>query len=120
MIGFQGLQQEVLNLEEGIGGPPAYGAGCYPASGSGTFEGSQYYVGFEGLFCSSGGAMEQLTGPIWIVAQPLSAEDETWATGTLVASGATHVTAVGNPVGSSGPMVVSVIGAVGQIPAIVP
>ncbi len=119
MTGFQNLQQEVLNLEEGVGGTPFYGAGCYPASGSGTFEGSQYDVGFEGLFCSSGG-MEELTGAIWIVAQPLSAENETWATGTLVASGALHVAAVGNPVGGSGPMVVSVIGAVGEVPAIVP
>jgi hypothetical protein len=41
----------------------------------GTFEGGQYDVGFEGLFCSSGG-MEGLAGTIWIVAQPLSAEND--------------------------------------------
>ena len=119
LIGFQGLQQEVLNLQEGIGGSPAYVAGCYPASGSGTFEGSQYSVGFDGMFCSSG-VGEELAGTIDIVAEPPSAENETWAIGSIVASGALHVAFPGNPVAASGPMVVSIVGAVGQIPAVFP
>jgi hypothetical protein len=112
----QSLQQQLESFQSGAGLP----LGCYPASGSGSFEGSHFSVGFEGVFCALGGASEELAGSIWIVAEPLSAGNETFATGTLSAAGALHIAVAGNPIAGSGPMVVSIVGAVGQVPALVP
>jgi hypothetical protein len=91
--------------------------GCRSASGTGTFEGTQYNVGFNGQFCSGPGSFEELSGTIWIM-QNATTADITWATGTLVASGAIHIPTT--PVPISGPMVVSIVGAVGEIPQFIP
>jgi hypothetical protein len=63
-----------------------------------------------------------LSGPVSIVQSPLSAGLVTWSAGTLVASGSIHIPAplTGNPIPISGPMVVSIVGAVGEIPGLVP
>jgi hypothetical protein len=112
------LQQQVNSIVVGLPIAP----GCLPATGSGTFSGTQYTVNFKGQLCSDNANNLVLSGPVSIVQSPLSAGLVTWAAGTLVASGSIHIPAppTGNPIPISGPMVVSIVGAVGEIPALVP
>jgi hypothetical protein len=112
------LQQQVNTIITGLPIAP----GCLPATGSGTFSGTQYTVNFTGQLCSDNANHLVLSGPVSIVQSPLSAGLITWATGTLVASGSIHIPAppTGNPIPISGPMVVSIVGAVGEIPGLVP
>jgi hypothetical protein len=114
----QQLQQQVNTI---IGGLPL-SPGCYAATGSGTFSGTQYTVNFTGQLCSDNANNLVLSGPVSIVQSSLSAGLVTWAAGTLVASGTIHipVSPTGNPIPISGPMVVSIVGAVGEIPGLVP
>jgi hypothetical protein len=113
------LQQQMTSLV--TGGLP-FPPGCFPATGNGTFSGTQYSVNFTGQLCSDNANNLVLSGPISIVQSPLSAGLVTWAAGTLVASGTIHIPAppTGNPIPISGPMVVSIVGAVGEIPGLVP
>jgi len=115
----QSLQQEMNALMTG-GFPLA--PGCFPATGNGTFSGTQYTVNFIGQLCSDNANNLVLSGAVSIVQSPLSAGLVTWAAGTLVASGSIHIPAppTGNPIPISGPMVVSIVGAVGEIPGLVP
>jgi hypothetical protein len=112
------LQKQLNTLIAGLPIAP----GCLPATGSGTFSGTQYTVNFTGQLCSDNANNLVLSGPISIVQSPLSAGLVTWAAGTLVASGAIHILAppTGDPIPISGPMVVSIVGAVGAIPGLVP
>lgn len=112
------LQQQINAVIIGLPIAP----GCLPATGSGTFSGTQYTVNFTGQLCSDNANNLVLSGPVSIVQSPLSAGLITWATGTLVASGSIHIPAplTGNPIPISGPMVVSIVGAVGAIPGLVP
>lgn len=117
----QSLQQQMNALVSGgLGFPLA--PGCLPATGSGTFLSTQYSVNFTGQLCSDNANHLVLSGAVSIVQSPLSAGLVTWATGTLVGSGSIHIPAppTGNPIPISGPMVVSIVGAVGEIPALVP
>jgi hypothetical protein len=117
----QSLQQQLDALTTGIVAFPI-APGCRPATGDGTFTGGTqlYSVNFSGQICSDNSSDVSLFGTIAIVQSPLAAE-VTWATGTLVASGPIHIpAAVGNPIPISGPMVVSIVGAVGEIPALTP
>jgi len=117
----QSLQQQLDALTAGTIFFPA-GPGCRPATGDGTFTGGAqlYSVNFTGQICSDNSTDVSLSGTIAIVQSPLATE-VTWATGTLVASGPIHIPAVaGNPLPISGPMVVSIVGAVGEIPALTP
>jgi hypothetical protein len=109
------LQQQMNSIIVGL-------PGCFSATGSGTFSGTQYSVNFTGQLCSDNANHLVLSGPVSIVQSPLSAGLVTWAAGTLVASGSIHIPAspTGNPIPISGPMVVSIIGAVGEIPGLVP
>jgi hypothetical protein len=93
--------------------------GCRSAAGTGTFEGTQYRVVFNGQFCSGPGSDEELSGTISII-QNANTADITWATGTLAASGAIHIPATAGGIPISGPMVVSIVGAVGEIPQFIP
>jgi len=93
--------------------------GCRSAVGTGTFEGTQYNVGFNGQFCSGPGNDEELSGTISITQNATTAEI-IWATGTLAASGAIHIPATAGSIPISGPMVVSIVGAVGEIPQFIP
>lgn len=93
--------------------------GCRSAAGTGTFEGTQYRVVFNGQFCSGPGSNEELNGTISIIQNANTAEI-TWATGTLAASGAIHIPAAAGGIPISGPMVVSIVGAVGEIPQFIP
>jgi hypothetical protein len=93
--------------------------GCRSTAGTGTFEGTQYNVIFNGQFCSGPGNNEELSGTISIVENATSA-DITWATGTLVASGEIHIPAPAGSIPISGPAVVSIVGAVGEIPQYIP
>jgi hypothetical protein len=120
------LQQQTQSLQQQInalvtGGLPLM-PGCLPATGSGTFSGTQYTVNFAGQLCSDNANNLVLSGPISIVQSPLFAGLVTWTAGTLVASGTIHIPAspTGNPIPISGPMVVSIVGAVGEIPGLVP
>jgi hypothetical protein len=122
---IKALQQQAQSLQNEMnaivtGGLPMT-PGCLPATGSGTFSGTSYTVNFTGQFCTDDANHLVLSGPISIVQSPLSAE-VTWAAGTLVASGSIHIPAppTGNPIPISGPMVVSIVGAVGEIPALLP
>jgi hypothetical protein len=117
----QSLQQQMNALMTG-GVVFPLPAGCLPATGSGTFSGTQYTVNFNGELCSDNANNLVLSGAVSIVQSPLSAGLVTWATGTLVASGSIHIPAppTGNPIPISGPMVVSIVGAVGEIPGLVP
>ena len=115
----QSLQQQMNAI---VTGGLSLIPGCLPATGNGTFSGTQYTVNFAGQLCSDNATNLVLSGPISIVQSPLSAGLVTWAAGTLVASGTVHIPAppTGNPIPISGPMVVSIVGAVGEIPALVP
>jgi hypothetical protein len=93
--------------------------GCRTAAGTGTFEATQYRVVFNGQFCSGPGSDEELNGTISII-QNATTADITWATGTLAASGAIHIPAAAGGIPISGPMVVSIVGAVGEIPQFLP
>ncbi len=93
--------------------------GCRTATGTGTFEATQYRVVFNGQFCSGPGSNEELNGTISII-QNANTADITWATGTLAASGAIHIPAAAGGIPISGPMVVSIVGAVGEIPQFLP
>jgi hypothetical protein len=117
----QSLQQQVDALKSGGIGFP-FSAGCRPATGTGTFSGTQYSVNFTGQICSDNANNLELAGTIEIVQSPLNAGLVTWAAGTLVASGSIHIPAVtsANPIPISGPMVVSIVGAVGEVPGLVP
>ncbi len=114
----QMLQQQMNAIIIGLPIAP----GCLPATGSGTFSGTQYTVNFTGQLCSDNANNLVLSGPVSIVQSPLSAGLVTWSAGTLVASGSIHIPAppTGNPIPISGPMVVSIVGAVGEIPGLVP
>ena len=120
------LQQQTLTLQQQMNalvtGVSPLTPGCLPATGSGTFSGTQYTVNFNGQLCSDNASNLVLSGAISIVQSPLSAGLVTWATGTLVASGSVHIPASpgGNPIPISGPMVVSIVGAVGEIPVLIP
>lgn len=92
---------------------------CRSVTGTGTFEGTQYNVGFNGQFCSGPGSNEELSGTISIM-QNASTTEITWATGTLVASGAIHIPAAAGSIPVSGPMVTSIVGAVGEVPQFIP
>lgn len=117
----QSLQQQLDALTAGnIAFPIA--PGCRPATGDGTFTGGTqlYSVNFAGQICSDNSTEVSLSGTIAIVQSPLQTE-VTWATGTLVASGPIHIPAEsGNPLPISSNMVVSIVGAVGEIPALTP
>jgi hypothetical protein len=117
----QSLQQQLDALTAGnIAFPIA--PGCRPATGDGTFTGGTqlYSVNFAGQVCSDNTNGVSLSGTIAIVQSPLQTE-VTWATGTLVASGPIHIPAEsGNPLPISSNMVVSIVGAVGEIPALTP
>jgi hypothetical protein len=112
------LQQQMNALITGLPFPP----GCLPATGSGTFLGTEYTVNFTGQLCSDNANNLVLSGAVSIVQSPLSAGLVTWSAGTLAASGTIHIPAptTGNPIPISGPMVVSIVGAVGEIPGLVP
>ncbi len=120
------LQQQTLTLQQQMNalvtGLSPLTPGCIPATGSGTFSGTQYTVNFNGQLCSDNASNLVLSGAISIVQSPLSAGLVTWATGTLVASGSVHIPASpgGNAIPISGPMVVSIVGAVGEIPVLIP
>jgi hypothetical protein len=124
---IQALQQEINSLKSGsgprlVGGLPS---GCYSATGTGSFQGTQFSAGFNGKFCVTDGSQVELAGPVAIVQSPPSGSPATWAAGALVASGSLHAFAFApggnpNPIPGSGPMVVSVVGAVGQIPSVFP
>jgi len=116
----ESLQQQIDALKAGgiiFPSPP----GCRSATGNGTFSGTQYSVNFTGQICSDNADNLSLSGTVAIVQSPLQTE-VTWATGTLVASGSIHIPAApnGNPIPISGPMVVSIVGSVGEIPALIP
>ena len=115
----QSLQQQMNALVTGV---LPLTPGCLPATGTGTFSGTQYTVNFDGQLCSDNASNLVLSGAVSIVQSPLSAGLVTWATGTLVASGSVHIpaSAGGNPIPISGPMVVSIVGAVGEIPGLIP
>ncbi len=121
----QTIQGEIAALQQqvGSGTPPLipYEQGCVPATGSGTFAGTSYNVGFFGQLCvfANESNAETLSGTIWIV-QNSSSADVVWATGTMVASGTVHLIEAGNPIAASAPMVVSIVGAVGQVPQFTP
>jgi hypothetical protein len=118
---MQSLQQQLDALTTGIIAFPI-APGCRPATGDGTFVGGtqNYSVNFTGQICSDDASNVALSGTIAIVQSPLETE-VTWAAGTLVASGPVHIpAAVGNPLPISGPMVVSIVGAVAEIPALTP
>jgi hypothetical protein len=116
------LQQQTQLLQKQVNSIVVGLPGCFPATGSGTFSGTQYTVNFTGQLCSDNANKLVLSGPVSIVQSPLSAGLVTWAAGTLVASGSIHIPAppTGNPIPISGPMVVSIVGAVGEIPGLVP
>lgn len=119
----QSLQQEVDAIKSGGIGFPSP-PGCRAATGAGTFSGAdaQYSADFIGQICSDNANNLELTGTIEIIQSPLVPALVTWAAGTLAASGAIHIPAIANanPIPVSAPMVVSIVGAVGQIPALVP
>lgn len=123
---IQALKREIRTLRaaSGAASDGDLPFGCYRATGTGTFQGDAFTVGFEGRFCAFSSSQVELSGTVRIVEAPLSADPETWATGTLTASGALHAFSFGpggaNPIPGSGPMVVSVVGAAGEVPAIVP
>ena len=116
----QSLQQQIDALKSGATRFPLL-PGCRPATGSGTFSDGQFSVSFTGHICSDNANNLSLSGPIAIVQSPLQPE-VTWAAGTLVASGSIHIPAAanGNPIPISGPMVVSIVGAIEEIPALIP
>lgn len=125
---IQALQQQTQSLQQEI---DALGSGgvifpllprCRPATGSGTFSGTDYSVNFVGEFCSDSANHLVLSGTISILQSPLVAGLVTWAAGTLVASGSIHIPVAtnANPIPISGPMVVSIVGTVGEIPALLP
>ena len=121
----QSLQQAVSALQSGGGGgsPPvsAFARGCFPAIGTGSFMGADFTVVFFGQLCASGATEMGLFGTISTIQAPLTAGLVTWATGTLSTSGSIHIPAGGTiPFPGSGPMVVSIVGAVGQVPGLVP
>ncbi len=122
------LQQQTQSLQQQLDALTAgniafqIAPGCRPATGDGTFTGGTqlYSVNFTGQVCSDNTNDVSLSGTIAIVQSPLATE-VTWATGTLVASGPIHIpAAVGNPLPISSTMVVSIVGAVGEIPALTP
>jgi hypothetical protein len=119
----ESLQQQIDSLKPGsIGFPFPPTPGCLPATGSGTFSGASYSVNFTGQICTDDANNLALSGPISIVQSPMVVGPETWAGGTLVASGGIHIPSptAGNPIPVSAPMVVSIVGTVGNIPGLTP
>jgi len=124
---IQALKSEIRTLRaaDGAAGGDDLPFGCHRAAGTGTFQGSAFTVGFEGRFCAFSSSQVELSGSVRIVEAPLSTDPETWGSGTLTASGALHTFSFGpggaaNPIPGSGPMVVSVVGAVGEVPGLFP
>ncbi len=117
-VNFQVQNPSYANTAQ-TGGPVL---GCYVAGGTGTLVGSQYKdgVGFSGQLCVPDDNTVELAGPIWIDAKAAKPGDITRGTGTLIATGTVHIAAPNSPIPASGLMVVSVVGAVGQIPMFAP
>lgn len=124
---IQALKREIRTLRA-AGGAAAPDEdtpfGCYRATGTGTFQGSAFTVGFEGRFCAFSSSQVELSGTVRIVEAPPSTAPGTWGSGTLTASGALHTFSFGpdgaNPIPGSGAMVVSVAGAAGEVPSLNP
>ncbi len=117
---MQTMQGEIAALQEEVVSPSPQG--CVPATGSGAFAGNTYNVGFFGQLCvfTNESNVATLSGTIWIVQNSTTPGDGTWATGTMVASGTPHLFEPESSIVASAPMVVSIVGAVGQLPQSTP
>jgi hypothetical protein len=121
---IQALQSQVETLQSQVaalqtqGGGGSLLPGCLPASGTGTTSDGVYSIEFEGWFCVFNGIpspVETISGWTAIEANALSPGfEQTWASGTLEATGWQGCCGGQYPI-LSNDIVVSVVGSVGQV-----